>query len=101
MPAEAVQALDPRLAKFTLAAFDIGDDGQEDVEIITTAPDRPDIRKHVSLAGLYMLAILSLDADGTVEARMDDLLMDGAINEVDAANRIRLLTTKEHHDQRI
>lgn len=90
---EALDQFDePSLATFKLAAFDIGEDGEEDVEIVTSVPSEPSIRRPVSLALLYGLAILTLDHDGTIERRVDELLADGAISEIDAVNRIALLT---------
>lgn len=81
---------DPALPRFSLTAYDELDGN---VQIITTTPSKPDIRKPASLALLFGLAILTLDADGTIEARMDALLARGMINEVDAVNRIAQLTT--------
>lgn len=83
------------LRQYTLKAFDIGEDDDADVELVIDLPDRPDIRKHVSLAGLYMLAIMTLDAEGVIADRMDSLLASGSINEVDAANRIQQLLRGE------
>lgn len=79
------------LRQYTLKVFDIGEDDDADVELIIDLPERPDIRKHVSLAGLYLLAIMSLDEEGLIADRMDALLAQGSINEVDAANRIQQL----------
>lgn len=84
-------AEDPALRQFRLSAFDIGDDGEEDVELVVDLPTRPSIRKHASLAGLYLLAIMTLDQDGTIADRIDQLLADTPINEVDCCNRIALL----------
>lgn len=81
---------DPALPRFSLTAYDELDGN---VQIITTTPSKPDIRKPASLALLFGLAILTLDADGTIEARMEALLARGMINEVDAVNRIAQLTT--------
>lgn len=81
---------DPALPRFSLTAYDELDGN---VQIITTTPSKPDIRKPASLALLFGLAILTLDADGTIEARMEALLAPGMINEVDAVNRIAQLTT--------
>lgn len=83
------------LRQYTLKVFDIGQDDDADVELIIDLPERPDIRKHVSLAGLYLLAIMSLDADGVIADRMDELLAQGSINEVDASNRIQHLLRGE------
>lgn len=83
------------LRQYTLNLFDIGDDDNADVELIVNQPERPDIRKHVSLAGLYLLAVLSLDEEGVIADRMDELLLSGSINEVDAANRIQHLLRRE------
>lgn len=83
------------LRQYTLNLFDIGEDDDADVEMIVNLPERPDIRKHVSLSGLYLLAIMSLDAEGVIADRMNDLLDGGSINEVDAANRIQQLLRRE------
>ncbi|UTC29038.1 hypothetical protein MARCHEWKA_05290 [Brevundimonas phage vB_BpoS-Marchewka] len=83
------------LRQYTLNLFDIGDDEEADVELIVNLPERPDIRKHVSLAGLYLLAVLSLDEEGLIADRMDELLASGSINEVDAANRIQHLLRRD------
>lgn len=102
MPTVAEATQDPAeaaLRQFTLTAFDIGEDGEEDVELVVTTPSNPSIRRHVSLSGLYLLAIMTLDQDGTIEKRMDALLEAGPINEVDAVNRINLLLLKEENDQ--
>jgi hypothetical protein len=72
---------------FTLTVFE----GAEDVELNIELPNNPDVRRHASLALLYGLAIMSLDADGTIEKRVDELLTVGPISEVDACNRIALL----------
>lgn len=93
------QVLDePALRTFTLQAFDVGNDGEEDVELIVTVPEVPSILRHTSLALLYGLAILSLDQDGTLQRRMDELLEAGPISEIDACNRINLLILKEEND---
>ncbi|USN14200.1 hypothetical protein PAPPERLAPAPP_05300 [Brevundimonas phage vB_BpoS-Papperlapapp] len=83
------------LRQYTLDLFDVGDDEEADVELIVNFPERPDIRKHVSLAGLYLLAVLTLDEEGLIADRMDELLASGSINEVDAANRIQHLLRRE------
>lgn len=103
VPAEATQQfeVEPALTQFRLTAFDIGEDGAEDVEIITNVPAHPDIRRHASLALLFGLAVMSLDQDGTIERRIDELMEHGFISEVDAVNQINLLTLKDANDQRI
>ena len=78
------------LARFSLTVFD---EREGDVQILTTTPTKPNIRHPASMALLYGLAILTLDADGVVERRMNELLDAGPINEVDACNRIAKLTT--------
>lgn len=83
------------LRQYTLNLFDIGEDDDADVELIVNLPERPDIRKHVSLAGLYLLAIMTLDEEGVIAERMNTLLDGGCINEVDAANRIQQLLRRE------
>ena len=83
------------LRQYALKVFDIGEDDDADVELIIDLPERPDIRKHVSLAGLYILAIMTLDEEGVIADRMDALLAQGSINEVDAANRIQHLLRGE------
>ncbi|AFU88017.1 hypothetical protein CcrColossus_gp147 [Caulobacter phage CcrColossus] len=77
-------------ARFSLTAYD---EPEGDVQIITTTPSKPNIRRPASLSLLYGLAILSLDHDGTIERRMNELLDAGPINEVDACNRIAQFTT--------
>lgn len=85
---------DPDLLRsYSLTAFDVGvgaeSEEDEGVELNVQLPSNPDIRKHVSLAGLYLVAIMSLDQDGTIANRMDELMQRGAINEVDACNFIQ------------
>lgn len=89
------------LRNYALKAFDIGEDGEESVELIVDLPTNPDIRAHVSLAGLFLLAIMTLDQDETIERRMEELVTSGPINEVDAANQIQFLLLKEANDQRV
>lgn len=84
--------LDPDLLRrFALQAYDIGADGAESVELIVDMPKKPEIRKTVSLAGLYILAVMTLDEDGSINRRMDELLLKGPISEIDACNRITTL----------
>lgn len=81
---------DPDLLRtYSLTAFDIGIADEGDVELTVQLPSGPDIRKHVSLAGLYMMAIMSLDQDGSIAARMDEIMEKGAVSEVDACNFIQ------------
>lgn len=102
MSATALQDPDPfPLREYSLRAFDIGEEGEEDVELVIHTPQNPDVRSFVSLAGLYMLAVMTLDQDGTVQRRMESLLDAGPINEVDAINRINLLLLKDANDQRV
>lgn len=89
---EIEEDADPALPRFSLTAYD---DLDGNVQITTTVPSKPNIRKPVSLALLFGLAILTLDDDGTIEARMEALLAKGMLNEVDAVNRIAQLTTKD------
>lgn len=82
---------DPRLCSFRLAAFDIGEDGEEDVELIVDTPSRPSLQRHASLALLYGLAIMKLDESGAISAMMDAILDEGPVSEVDAVNQITYL----------
>lgn len=93
----------PALRAFTLRAFDIGEDGEEDLELIVQLPEKVDIRRHASMALLWGLAVMSLDQDGTIEKRMEALCdaAGGYINEADACNKINLLLMKDANDQRI
>ena len=82
---------DPDLLRsYSLTAFDVGSADEGGVELNIQLPGQPDIRKHVSLAGLYMLAIMELDQDGTIAERMDAIMDRGPVNEVDACNAIQL-----------
>ncbi len=78
----------PLFPEFVLSTFDEGD---EDVHLTVSRIDKPSIRRHASLALLYGLAILELDKAGVIEAKIEELLEAGPINEVDAANRITQL----------
>jgi hypothetical protein len=99
---EALQQQEaPSLQTFRLTAFDMGEDGEEDVELVVDTPSDPSRHRHASLALLYGLAIMTLDQDGTIERRMDELLQAGAINEIDAINKINFLLMKDPHDLRI
>ncbi|UTC28347.1 hypothetical protein GURKE_03200 [Brevundimonas phage vB_BpoS-Gurke] len=92
MPTPTELTFDPELLRrFALQAYDIGADGAEDVELIVDLPQKPEIRKTVSLAGLFILAVMTLDEDGTISRRMDELLKTGPISEIDACNRITTL----------
>lgn len=77
------------LRTYSLTAFDIGVADQGDVELNVQLPSDPNIRKHVSLAGLYLMAIMSLDQDGTIAARMDEIMEKGPVSEIDACNFIQ------------
>jgi hypothetical protein len=89
----------PALQSFALKAFDIGEDGEEDVELILDLPVAPSINRHASLALLYGLAIMMLDQDGSIQRRMDQILDQGAISEIDAVNHIQLLLLKDENDR--
>ena len=89
---------EPALRQFRLDLFDIGEDGEEDLELVIKTPEQPSVKKHASLAALYMLAVMTLDRDGTIERTVNALLADGAINEVDAVNRITLLLNADPDD---
>lgn len=87
---------------FQLIAIDSeDDDGEEDVDLLISVPQNPNIHLHASLALTYGLAIMTLDQDGTIKRRIDQLLAAGPINEVDAVNQINLLLLKDANDQRI
>jgi len=97
---EAVQDIEsPALNTFRLTAFDVGEDGAEDVQLVVDTPSAPSIRRHASLALIYGLAIMTLDQDGTIERRVDELMAAGMISEVDAVNKINLLLLKDVNDE--
>jgi hypothetical protein len=66
----------------------------EEVDLSIDLPEIVSMKKHASLGLLYMLAIMELDADGVIADKMDALLRDGPINEIDATNAIRALITR-------
>jgi hypothetical protein len=105
IPHVSVEALPepaPADPHFHLIAIDSeDDDGEEDVDLLIRIPEAPNINLHASLALTYGLAIMTLDQDGTIKRRIDELLAAGPINEVDACNQINLLLLKEANDQRI
>jgi hypothetical protein len=74
----------PALQSFALKAFDIGEDGEEDVDLLDLGPAEPEHQPPRLPRPAYGLAIMTLDQDGTIQRRMDQLLAAGPINEVDA-----------------
>jgi hypothetical protein len=82
---------------FVLTAME----SEEAVELLVSTPTSPNIRFHASAALMFGLAIMTLDQDGTIERRMEQLIANGPINEVDAVNRINLLLLKDANDQRV
>lgn len=80
---------------FILSVFD---NGADDIELAINIPEEPQLDRHASLALLYGLAILTLDRQGTLNAMIDQFLIEGPINEIDATNRITLLMMKETND---
>jgi hypothetical protein len=74
--------------EFTLMVFD---NNEDNIDITVNIPRTPDIKKHASLGLMYGLAWLLLEREGLVEKRVDFLLENGPMNEVDAVNSINLL----------
>lgn len=102
VPAQALEEPEINSPHFHLTVLDTeDDDGNAEVDLLVSTPSSPDIRAHASLGLLYGLALMTLDQDGTIERRMNQLLEAGPVSEVDAVNNINLLLLKEANDHRI
>lgn len=73
----------------------IEDDGISDVSFTVDFDAEPDIRKHAALGSIVILAILELDVDRVLQKKIDELLAQGPINEVDLRNRINQILNNE------
>lgn len=81
--------------EFTLMVFD---NNEENVDITVSIPQTPSITKHASLGLMYGLAWLLLEREGLVEKRVDYLLENGPMSEIDAVNNINLLLAMGHDE---
>lgn len=86
--------------QFTLVVFD---EPEQSVDITVSLPQNPDDRP-ANMALLYGMALLSLDADGSVQQRMLDLIKnnpDENLTQKAACESIRLLLMETPHDSLI
>jgi len=82
---------DAIIPSFALSVYE----SEDGLTLRTHTTEQPSVRKFASLGLFFGLAIMTLEREGVIEAKVNELMSGDPVNEVDVVNRITLLLKED------